>query len=111
MINNKYLRIEYNNNDVLTTAIGDCFKSHLTPRWPTLDYYIKCISLIKEDNSTKNIYIATDNKSHKIYSQFFTWCCDNKLDVLEYEKDHVDTLLFGSTCKNVVLSAEVTDLY
>jgi len=104
--NNKYKDRYNNNNDVfIHMRLGDCFKHGNVPRWPILNYYKKSIMLIKKDNSIDNIFITTDNKNHELYSQLFNWCNDNEFNVVKYEENHVDTILFGSTCKNVILSA------
>lgn len=83
----------YNNNN-------DCF-IHVrltdTEKWnPGLQYYLKALSLFSHDN----LYISSDDLNHKIIQGILQKYPHATL--LYY--DEVDTIKFGSTCKNIILS-------
>lgn len=105
--NNKY-KIRYNNNkDIFIhmrlNGLLPSTKSKLTTL-PVLNYYIICISMIKKKN-IDNIYITTDHKYDKTYLELLEWCNKSNFNTIIYEENHTDTILFGSTCKNIILSS------
>tara|TARA_B100001287_G_scaffold265805_1_gene259083 strand:- start:497 stop:1222 length:726 start_codon:yes stop_codon:yes gene_type:complete len=61
-----------------------------------IEYYIKCINLNKYDN----IYIGSDDFNHNIIKKIKSLYSN----VILFEKDAIDTIQFGSTCKNIILS-------
>jgi hypothetical protein len=89
---NPYKERYNNNNDIfLHIRIHNNKKFNLK-----IEYYIHCINLLKYDN----IYIGTDNfnddliKSIKILYP----------NVIFIDKNPIETIQFGSTCKNIILS-------
>ena len=83
-----------NNNDLFVHyRLGDIARENFHIG---LEYYIKCI----ENINFNNIYIASDSLDH-----------DNILKLLEkypkaklVDKNPVETIQFGSTCNNIILS-------
>ena len=63
---------------------------------PGLKYYINTINQIKYNN----IYIATDDKEHKIIKELIS--IYKNIQIIDYEE--IETIQFGSTCKNIILS-------
>jgi hypothetical protein len=63
---------------------------------PGLTYYINTINKIKYNN----IYIATDDKKHKIIKELIS--IYKNIQIIDYEE--IETIQFGSTCKNIILS-------
>jgi hypothetical protein len=62
---------------------------------PGFNYYDKVLSNIKYDNG----YISSDTPDHKMVIDLI-----NKYNLKLYNNSIDDTLLFSSTCKNIVLS-------
>ena len=60
------------------------------------DYYIRCINLLEYDN----IYIGSDDFNHTVIEKIKS----AYPKVIFIEKDPVETIQFGSTCKNIILS-------
>jgi hypothetical protein len=93
IINNNNHKERYkNNNDCFVhVRLGDVMG------WsPGFDYYYKMIMQFKYDN----LYIATDSPGHEIIAML-----RKKLPNLQiYDTNLPDIMLFGSTCKYVVLS-------
>ena len=93
IIDNNVHKERYNNNN-------DCFV-HIrlgdVAGWtPGFDYYYKLIMQFKFDN----LYIATDSPGHEIIAML-----RNKFPNLQiYDTNLPDIMMFGSTCKYVVLS-------
>lgn len=90
---NKFKERYNNNNDIfIHIRLGD------TKQWRIeTNYYINTIKLLNYDN----IYIASDslndNEILKIKSMF------KNVHLIDY--DEIDTIHFGSTCKNLILSS------
>lgn len=61
-----------------------------------LDYYIHCINLLKYDN----IYIGSDNFNDNLIQKIKTLYPN----VIFFNKNPIETIQFGSTCKNIILS-------
>ena len=97
--NNKYKYRYNNNNDIfIHIRAGDVFQQH-PPIYPEIDYYEKVLQFLK-NKETGDIYISSDD----IKCGF----CQNiikKYNCKIYNKDCNDTILFGSTCKYIIMSA------
>lgn len=93
IIKNNMLNYRYNNNNDLFIHIRLTDVSHHNPG---LEYYIKAISNINFDN----IYIASDDLNHIIIKKIIEKYPNTKL--VNYNE--IDTINFGSTCKNIILS-------
>lgn len=61
-----------------------------------IDYYVYCISLLKSDT----IYIGSDNFEDDLIKKIKTLYPK----VVFVEKNPIETIQFGSTCKNIILS-------
>lgn len=89
---NPYKERYNNNNDIfLHIRLTDA------KQWnPGLDYYIHCINNVKYDN----IYISSDDFNDEIIKEI------KRLypSVIFIEKNPIETIQFGSTCKNIILS-------
>jgi len=93
IIDKNEFNVRYNNNDDLFVHIrlGDTAKLN-----PGINYYLDSISKIQFNT----LYISTDEKNHLIIQQIINKYTNTKL--LDY--DEIQTIQFGSTCKNVILS-------
>ena len=82
----------YNNNDdcVIHIRLGDVEKFN-----PGLGYYLKALGLFKFNK----LYISSDESNHKIIKDITKI---HDAEILNYNE--IQTIQFGSTCKNVVLS-------
>jgi hypothetical protein len=88
---NKFNNRYNSNNDVfIHIRLGDV--KHLNPGF---EYYDKALSQISFENG----YIASDDFKHEICKKLII---KYNLKILEY--DEVETIMFGSTCKNIVLT-------
>ena len=67
---------------------------------PGLDYYLRAIKYIKELNNFDNIYIASDTFTHDIIKKIIEEYPDANL----FDYNEIETIQFGSTCKNIILS-------
>ena len=63
---------------------------------PGLDYYMTAIANISFDH----LYIASDNTNHSIITKIIESFPNSK--IIDY--DEKNTIQFGSTCKNIILS-------
>lgn len=61
-----------------------------------IDYYIHCINLLKYDN----IYIGSDNFNDDLIKKIKTLYPK----IIFINKNPIETIQFGSTCKNIILS-------
>jgi len=61
-----------------------------------IDYYIHCINLLKYDN----IYIGSDNFNDDLIKKIKTLYPQ----IIFINKNPIETIQFGSTCKNIILS-------
>lgn len=93
IIDNNVYKERYNNNNdcFVHVRLGDVVN------WtPGFDYYYKLINQFNFDN----LYIATDSPGHEIIAML-----RKKFPKLQiYDTNLPDIMLFGSTCKYVVLS-------
>mgnify|MGYP003648960305 CR=1 FL=1 len=89
---NPYKNRYKNNNDLfLHIRLGDVAKFNVG-----IQYYINHINKIKYDN----LYIGSDEFSHDMIKEIKTLYPD----VIFIEKDPINTIQFGSTCKYIILS-------
>ena len=89
---NPYKERYKNNNDIfLHIRLTD------TKQWNVgIDYFIHCINLLKYDN----IYIGSDDFNDELIKKIKT-LYPNAILV---DKNPIETIQFGSTCKNIILS-------
>lgn len=94
-VSNKFGARYNNNNDIfIHIRLGDVKRYN-----PGLKYYDYVIEKIKKMNSIENIYICSDTPTHEIIKQLvLKHNCKVKL------LNPVETIMFGSTCKYVILS-------
>jgi hypothetical protein len=89
---NKYKNRYNNNNDLfIHVRLGDVTgkTNHL------LEYYIKVI----DSNQFSKGYISSDSINHDICTNLI-----KKYNLKIINKSEVETIMFGSTCKNIILS-------
>ena len=89
---NPYKERYKNNNDIfLHIRLTD------TKQWNVgIDYFIHCINSLKYDN----IYIGSDNFNDELIKKLKTLYPS----VIFIDKNPIETIQFGSTCKNIILS-------
>lgn len=89
---NPYKERYNNNNDIfLHIRLTDAKKFNVG-----IDYYIHCINSLKYDN----IYIGSDNFNDELIIKLKTLYPS----VILIDKKPIETIQFGSTCKNIILS-------
>jgi len=89
---NPYKERYKNNNDIfLHIRLDDAKKYNMG-----IDYYLHCIKLLEYDN----IYIASDNFNDELIEKIKTLYPE----VIFFNKNPIETIQFGSTCKNIILS-------
>jgi len=88
---NKFNSRYSNNNDVfIHVRLGDV--SHFNPGF---EYYDKALSQLSFDIG----YIASDDIHHETCKKLI-----EKYKLIKIEYDEVETIMFGSTCKHIVLT-------
>lgn len=88
---NKFKERYKNNNDVfIHVRLGDV--THLNPGF---EYYDKALSRLTFENG----FIATDDFNHEICQKLIQ---KYNLKIIDYNE--VDTIMFGSTCKYIILT-------
>ena len=94
IISSNIYKEKYDNNDDVFVHIrlGDIANNYAQP----LEYYDKILNEIK----FKNGYISSDSIEHDT-CQFLI----KKYNLKEYNSNEVDTIMFASVCKHIVLSA------
>jgi len=85
----------YNNNIFIHIRLGDIAHNN-----PGLNYYLRAIKYIKELNNFDNIYIASDTLTHDIIKKIIEEYPN--VNLINYYE--IETIQFGSTCKNIILS-------
>jgi len=97
--NNKYkCRYEKNNDVFISIRAGDVFSKHDRQIIPEQRFYESIIDSLKDKYD--NIYLTSDNIGHHF--------CQNlikKYKITPYVTNHIDAVLFGSTCKHVIISS------
>jgi len=89
---NPYKEQYKHNNDIfIHIRLGDATRFNVG-----IEYYIHCINLLDYDN----IYIGSDDFNHELIREI------KKLypKVIFIKKNPIETIQFGSTCKNIILS-------
>ena len=82
-----------NNNDLfIHIRLGDSVR-----QCPPIDYFEKCINQLQYDK----IYIGSDELKHSLIVEL---CKKYPTKISLVEKDLIETIQFGSTCKNVIIS-------
>ena len=66
--------------------------------YPEYDFYKNILEKIK--NNFDNIYISSDNLNNEICKKL-----QENYKVTIYKKGFLDTLMFGSTCKELIISS------
>jgi hypothetical protein len=94
IISNNIFNNRYNNNNDIFIHIRLTDAERYNPG---LKYYINCIENIKDYN---NLYISSDDINHYIIKYIYY----NYKNVSIINYDIIETLQFGSTCKNIILS-------
>jgi hypothetical protein len=90
-IHNKYNTRYQNNNDVyIHIRLGDCIEYN-----PGINYYDNLLKTIQFTNG----YISSDSLDHPICSELI-----QKYNLIQLTSDGIYTIMFGSTCKNIILS-------
>ena len=88
---NKFKERYKNNNDVfIHVRLGDV--THLNPGF---EFYDKALSQITFENG----YISSDNFNHEICQSLI-----KKYNLKTIDYDEVEIIMFGSTCKHIVLT-------
>ena len=92
IIEKNIFKLRYNNNNdvFINIRLGDV--SHLNPGFT---YYDKVLSNLKFDNG----YISSDSIRHHICIELI-----KKYNLTIFNDNEVNTIMFASTCKNIVLS-------
>ena len=94
---NPYKERYKNNNDVfLHIRLGHHPEGPAKRFNVGIDYYIHCINSLKYDN----IYIGSDNFNDELIKKLKTLYPS----IIFIEKNPIETIQFGSTCKNIILS-------
>lgn len=89
---NKFnIRIRNNNDVFVHVRLDDAEDSN-----PGFHYYDNMLKKIKFEQG----YIASDTINHEICKKLI-----EKYDLIPVDMDPVETIMFGSTCKNIILSA------
>jgi len=89
---NPYKERYNNNNDVfLHIRLADARRYNVG-----IDYYIHCLNLLKYDN----IYIGSDDFNDDLIKKMKTLYPN----VIFFQEGPIETIQFGSTCKNIILS-------
>jgi len=90
---NPYKERYKNNNDIfLHIRLGDVAERN----YFDINYYIYCINCLDYDN----IYIGTDSFDHELIKKLKTLYPS----IIFFDKNPVETIQFGSTCKNIIVS-------
>lgn len=95
----------YNNNNDIFIHIRLKDAKNMNPG---INYYLNAIEIIKEKekekgNNIDKIYISSDDVNDKLIKDIINKY-NNIITTIIYNKDEVDTIQFGSTCKNIILS-------
>ena len=98
--NNKFNNRYNNNNDVfIHIRAADIFQGH-PPVIPTEEYFEYVLNELNQLKDISTIYLSSDKISDNL--------CQNlikKYNITIYNSNKFDTILFGSTCKYIILSS------
>lgn len=99
IINNNKFKNRYNNNNDIFIHIrsGDIYNSKKSEIIPKFDYYKNIINNLKDKYS--HIYICSNDKNNNIITQL-----KNLYNITYIEKGKIENILFGSTCKYIIMS-------
>jgi len=97
---NKFNNRYRNNNDIFIHIRSGNFFRKFPPIIPGLEYYEYILESLKDKYD--NIYICTDNNKNDIVRALRK---KYKIIIPDFHKNHIDVILFGSTCKYVILSS------
>jgi hypothetical protein len=86
-------RYQNNNDTYVHVRLGDIVNIGLTH---PIEYYEKAITL----NSFKTGYISSDSIDHEVCKYLI-----KKYKLITINKNEISTILFASTCRNIVLSS------
>ena len=90
-IHNRYnSRYQQNNDIYVHVRLGDC---------ETRNHGIKYYSKVIESLQFTNGYISSDSLEHPICNELI-----QKYNLIPLHNDGIDTIMFGSTCKYIILS-------
>jgi hypothetical protein len=90
-IHNRYNNRYQNNNDIyIHVRLGDC-----ESRNHGIKYYSKVIESLQFTNG----YISSDSLEHPLCNELI-----QKYNLIPLTGDGIDTIMFGSTCENIILS-------
>jgi len=96
IINNNLYKERYNNNNdvFIHLRLGDSIR--IPGACPTYNYYEKILSSLTFDNG----YISSDSIDYYLCKKLI-----NKYNLKVINYDEVNTIMFGSTCKHIILSS------
>tara|TARA_A100001015_G_scaffold285710_1_gene353565 strand:- start:1113 stop:1946 length:834 start_codon:yes stop_codon:yes gene_type:complete len=97
---NKYKKRFQRNNDLFIHVRSGNFFRKNPPTIPKIDYYDYILEKLKDQY--ENIYVCSDDPNDSIVRSLVT---NYGAKVPEINNNMIDTILFGSTCKHVVLSS------
>jgi hypothetical protein len=98
MNKNPYNHRYNNNNDIfIHIRLTDAAQYN-----PGLEYYMNAINTInnRTNGNIENIYISSDDIHHEIIQQLM----NKHKNVILINYNEIETIQFGSTCKNIILS-------
>ena len=100
IINNNKFKDRYNNNNDIFIYIraGDIYEQKKSKIIPTFDFYNKIIKKLK--NKYSHIYICSNDKNNNIIKKL-----NNLYKIIYIEKGKIENILFGSTCKYIIMSS------
>ncbi len=99
---NLYKDLYNNNEDVfMHIRLGDVIRHN-----PGIDYYINALrEIFNEKKNIKKLFIASDSLNHELIKQITNFVNSNyNINVYQVNKNEVNTIMFASTCKYIILS-------
>ena len=97
IINKNPYKERYNKNNDIFLHIRLTDVGHLNPG---INYYDKCLNIIINEYEYDNIYIGSDNFNNILIKDLKK----KYPKIIFIEKDPINTIQFGSTCKYIILS-------
>lgn len=93
---NPYAERYENNNDLfIHIRLGDVIHKNVG-----IEYYSYCIDFILREKNCDNIYVGSDSLNDNMIKKLMSIYPE----IILVKKNSVETIQFGSTCKNIVLS-------